>query len=237
MSVPAVPILMYHKVAPVNPRATTKGHYVSPRLFAKQMAMLATRGYVPISLSALQCGKVSEKSIVITFDDGYENFFTNALPVLVRHGFPATVFLVANAIGKTNRWDADLGDVEERLMCVSQIKEAMAVGAEFGSHTLDHADLAKVSKDEAWRQIDGSRKVLQDKLGTDISTFCYPYGHKTPEVRDMVPAAGYSLACSTEKGANTEDTDPFALKRVNVRRDTYVPILMYKLRRDVGRVA
>jgi hypothetical protein len=192
-----VPILMYHKVAPVNPRSTLKGHYVPPRLFLRQMEALAARGYRPIPLSDICNPNNSDRSIVLTFDDGYENFFLNALPVLVRLGFPATVFLVAGQLGGTNVWDKSAGDVEERLMNLTQIREAQHAGLEFGSHT--------------------------------------PYGRKTPAVRDMVERAGYRLACSTEKGINTAETDTFALRRVNVRRDTAVPILFYKLRRDLAR--
>lgn len=231
-----IPILMYHKVAPVNQRSTLKGHYVSPRLFARQMAALCARGYEVAPLSRLFAGDLSDRSVVITFDDGYENYFTHALPVLVRYGFPATVFLVANAIGRTNAWDANEGDVEERLMDLRQIREAQAAGTEFGSHTLDHVDLISATPDEAWRQISESRRVLEERLEMPVSSFCYPYGRKTEAIRDMVGRAGYRLACSTEKGANTETTDPLCLRRINVRRDTHLPIFLYKLRRDVARL-
>jgi len=238
-SSPAVPILMYHKVAPVQRASRVPGHYVPPRLFSRQMDALASRGYQTVRLSDLFRPGVPlpERPIAITFDDGYENFLTQALPVLVRHGFTATVFLVANCLGKTNRWDTEHGDVEERLMDLGQIRRAAEVGTEFGSHTLDHVDLAAVDEREAWRQINDSRKALQDALCGDVDTFCYPYGRKTPEVSRMVERAGYRLACSTEKGINTEGTDPYALKRINVRRDTYVPVLLHKLRRDAGRIA
>jgi peptidoglycan/xylan/chitin deacetylase (PgdA/CDA1 family) len=232
-----IPILMYHKVAPVNPRSTLKGHYVSPRLFARQMESLVGRGYQPIRLSDLHSGRVSERSIVLTFDDGYENFFFNALPLLVRLGFPATVFLVANSLGGSNAWDVVNGDVEERLMTLAQIREARQAGIEFGSHTLDHVDLTAVPAEEARRQIVDSRSLLEDRLSASVESFCYPYGRKTKEVRDIVERAGYRLACSTEKGVNTQDSDPFALRRVNVRRDTAVPILFYKLRRELARAA
>lgn len=239
MSAPAVPILMYHKVAPVDPRSTLKGHYVPPKLFAKQMAALADAGYQSVPLSTLfnEEEPLPEKPIVITFDDGYENFLTHALPVLVRTGFTATVFLVADALGKTNCWDVKTGDVEERLMDLPQIREARSVGTEFGSHTLHHADLPAIGPEEAWREVADSRSRLEDELGEPVTTFCYPYGRKSPEVKEMVERAGYRLACSTEKGANTPSTDPFALRRINIRRDTYLPVFLYKLRRDLRRDA
>jgi peptidoglycan/xylan/chitin deacetylase (PgdA/CDA1 family) len=199
------------------------------------MEWLRDRGYRPIPVSQVLEPPSEGRPIAITFDDGYENFFLYALPVLVRLGFSATVFLVTNHLGGVNTWDIAHGDVSERLMTRSQACEAQEAGIELGSHTVDHVDLAAAAPTEAWRQITESRARLADLLGRAVTTFCYPYGRKTPEVRDMVERAGYRLACGTQKGPNTHDTDPFDLRRVNVRRDTAVPILSYKLRRDLGR--
>lgn len=228
-----VPILMYHKVERINRRSTVKGHYVSPGLFKRQMAVLKLMGYQAVPLSSLfdPTAKFPPKPVVITFDDGYVNFLTNALPVLKRYGFPSTVFLVANQLGGTNEWDSKAGDVEQPLMNVSQIQEARAGGTDFGSHTLNHADLKAVSAEEAWKEIEGSKKKLEELLSCEINTFCYPYGRKTPEVCSMVERAGYRLACSTEKGMNTEETNPFTLKRINIRRDTLVPVFVMKMLR------
>lgn len=235
MSATAVPILMYHKVAPVNGQSTLKGHYVSPELFGKQMRALRKRGFEAVPLDRLFQEPLPERPIVITFDDGYENFYSHALPILQECGFSATVFLVANLLGQTNQWDVRNGDVEERLMTVEQIRQAMRSGIDFGSHTLDHADLATADDAAAWEQISGSRQLLESRLDSPIKTFCYPYGRKTASVQAMVARAGYTVACSTEKGANTPATDPFALKRINVRSDSYLPIFLYKLRRDLAR--
>ncbi len=228
-----VPILMYHKVERLNRRSTVPGHYVSPALFRRQMAVLSAMGYSAIPLSTLYkpAAKLPRKPVVITFDDGYVNFLSNALPVLQAYKFVSTVFLVANQLGGTNNWDTEEGDIVEPLMTVEQVLEAKAAGTEFGSHSLDHADLAAVSPDEAWRQIADSKSKLEDSLSLPIEAFCYPYGRKTAETCVMVEKAGYRLACSTEKGLNTETTDHFALRRINVRRDTSVPIFAMKLLR------
>ena len=228
-----VPILRYHKVELLNRRSTVKGHYVSPGLFKRQMAVLKLMGYQAVPLSSLfdPTVKFPPKPVVITFDDGYVNFLTNALPILKRYGFPSTVFLVANQLGGTNAWDSQNGDVEEPLMNVEQILSAQAAGTEFGSHTLNHADLKAVGTDDAWNEIDGSKKKLEDLLSFEIKSFCYPYGRKTPEVCAMVERAGYRMACSTEKGINTEQTNPFVLRRINIRRDTLVPIFVMKMLR------
>ncbi len=226
-----VPILMYHRIDRLNRRSTVKGHYVSPTLFRRQMALLSVLGYsvIPLRKLATPGERLPRKPIAITFDDGYVNFATNALPVLKSRGFAATVFLVANQIGGANRWDSDAGDVEEALMSRAEILECRKAGIDFGSHTLDHADLPAASKEEAWRQIAGSKSNLEEDLGLDIDSFCYPYGRMDYDVRNMVERAGYKLACSTEKGINTEATDRFALRRINVRRDTSIPVFAMKL--------
>ena len=228
-----VPILMYHKIERLNKASTVKGHYVSPNLFKKHLSLLKLMGYTAIPLSSLyrENAKLPKKPVVITFDDGYVNFLQNARPALKSVGYSATVYLVANQLGGTNAWDTSRGDVEERLMSVDQVLEAHRQGTEFGSHTLDHADLAAVSTDEAWKQIADSKSKLEADLGFPIETFCYPYGRKNLDVQKMVEQAGYRLACSTERGQNTAQTDRFALKRINVRRDTWAPVLALKLLR------
>jgi peptidoglycan/xylan/chitin deacetylase (PgdA/CDA1 family) len=230
---------MYHRIAEPNHRSMVKGHYVSPRLFRSQLKLLQRLGYASVSLDSMfeQDGREPAKPIVFTFDDGYENFYWNALPAMEAAGFKGTVFLVSNCIGKSNTWDELKGDVHEKLMSRDQILDARRRGMEFGSHTLDHVDLSAVEPDEAWRQIADSRCDLEAMLGSRVQTFCYPYGRKTPAVQEMVSRAGYRVACAIGKGVNYPETDRMALRRINVRQDTSPPVLFYKLLRGlrVGR--
>ncbi len=233
MAVGGVPILMYHRIDRPKPKSVVPGHYVPPPLFAAQMRLLARLGYETISLNALGSQEpLPPKPIAITFDDGYRNFFTHALPVLERHGMTSTVFIVTELIGKTNEWDRVKGDVEERLMDVEEIRLAQKSRTEFGSHTLDHADLKALSSEEAWRQIAESKAKLAQVVADEVTSFCYPYGRKTPQVQQLVREAGYRWACSTEKGVNTAATDPYALRRINIRKDTLMPVFLYKLLRS-----
>jgi peptidoglycan/xylan/chitin deacetylase (PgdA/CDA1 family) len=170
--------------------------------------------------------------LVVTFDDGYENFATQAMPILRRVGFTATVFLVGNQIGGTNEWDHRGGDVVEPLLSAQQIRECRDEGIEFGSHTLDHADLVAVSSAESRRQVFESKSRLEEIVGKPVYTFCYPYGRKTAETITMVRDAGYRLACSVRGGYNTVETDRYSLNRINLRSDTSLPVLLFKLLRD-----
>lgn len=224
---------MYHKVAAPNPRAKLKGHYVSPSLFARQMAALNAMGFQTVPLTGLFDDPSVKRPIAITFDDGYLNFTESALPVLHRYKFAATVFLVSSQLGGTNAWDVAIGDVEERLMDIEQIGAARQAGIDFGSHTTSHANLATADPETAWREISDSRCDLEERLQAPVKCFAYPYGATSPEARAMVERAGYACACSTLKGANDPGTDPFMLKRVNVRRDTSLPVFILKIARGL----
>jgi peptidoglycan/xylan/chitin deacetylase (PgdA/CDA1 family) len=224
---------MYHKVAPVNRKSTVRGHYVPPALFRRHMIVLKALGFNSVPLSKLFAPgtELPPRPVAITFDDGYENFEKNALPVLRKVGMTSTVFLVSNQIGGTNQWDTRHGDVEERLMDAESVFRCEASGTEFGSHTTDHADLTAVSDEEAWSQIAGSKAALEGLLRHPVTTFCYPYGRKSRETMALVQKAGYRLACSTEKGTNSPATDRFALRRINVRSDSWTPVFLLKLLR------
>ncbi|HEY0866685.1 MAG TPA: polysaccharide deacetylase family protein [Fimbriimonas sp.] len=232
---PRVPVLMYHKVAPCPRGSLVPGHYVHPRLFERQVRLLRLLGYQTVGLDSLFEEPLPKKPLVVTFDDGYENYFANALPILKRHGFRATVFLVAGLIGDLNRWDADRGDIPERLMTAEQILAAEKEGTEFGSHTKTHADLVAVRTEVARDEIAESKVHIERLLGHPIGTFCYPYGRKTEATEDLVRQAGYRVACSTQGGVNTPETNRLSLRRTNMRKDTHSYVLLYKLLRDYRR--
>jgi peptidoglycan/xylan/chitin deacetylase (PgdA/CDA1 family) len=223
---------MYHKIAELNSRSKWPGHYVSPAAFGRQMAALKALGFQSIPLSNLN-SQEAKKPIVITFDDGYENFYQHALPSLKKHNLTATVFLVSQQVGGSNAWDVAEGDVEERLMTADQIAASQNQGIEFGSHTRNHANLAKASPETAWDEIANSKIDLEELLNQKVETFAYPYGAETGETRKMVEKAGYRVACSTRKGTNDTGTDPYALKRINIRRDTALPFFVLKIWRGL----
>jgi peptidoglycan/xylan/chitin deacetylase (PgdA/CDA1 family) len=234
-----VPILMYHRVA-VRPQGTTvPGHYCPPEAFASHMHGLRRLGFQSISLSSLaECIRTGRdpgrRCIVVTFDDGYRNFIQHALPALAASGLNSTVFLVSDLIGGTNEWDERAGDAREPLMSLTEICEAQRQGTEIGSHTRRHADLAACDEAAAWQEIAGSKTQLEDALKRPVTVFCYPYGHYNREVRSMVERAGYAAACATTKGVATPGSDLFALNRINVRSDTTLPLLLYKLVRGLA---
>jgi len=213
------PVLTYHKLGPRPARVRLKGLYVRAGLFRRQLAELQTAGFSSGSLSDC-AGPLQPHRIVLTFDDGYVNVLRHALEPLAQTGFKAIQFLPANLLGRCNEWDVALGEAPEAIMDVSQVREWLAAGHQIGSHTLDHPYLTQLPLAVAREQVVASKQKLEDLFAVAINHFCYPYGDWNPSVRDLVAAAGYRTACTTEVGLNLPTDSPFALKRFPVRYPT-----------------
>jgi peptidoglycan/xylan/chitin deacetylase (PgdA/CDA1 family) len=210
------PILTYHKLGPRPARARLKGLYVSESLFARQLQELRSAGFSSGELVSA-AGPYACKRIIITFDDGYVNVLRHGLGPLATAQFTAVQFLVADRLGKCNDWDVALGEASEPLVDAAQVRDWIAAGHKIGSHTLTHPYLSKLPRAQAQEEITASRKKLQDLFGRPIDHFCYPYGDWNSEVRDLVAAAGYKTACTTDAGVNAGLDSPFALKRFTAR--------------------
>ena len=121
-----IPILVYHQIAAAPPKGSPfRSLYVAPEAFARQMAWLERLGYVGLSMTALQPyldGKKIGKVVGITFDDGYLNNLSHALPSLAKHGFSSTCYAVSGLLGKTNVWDQCIGVAQTPLMNESQLR-------------------------------------------------------------------------------------------------------------------
>ncbi len=210
----AVPILMYHRFGYED-----NSLFVTPENFERQLAYLKNNGYRVISLTELGQGiannrKFSRKTVVITVDDGWKDNYTYAYPVLKKFGFPAMIFLAVDRIGSDPdflTWD------EVRIMRQSSI--------DFGCHTKKHTYLPEVKDPDRLRdEIAGCKDVLQDKLGVRVDWYCYPTGGFTEEVKAQVREAGYTGACTTNRGFSELNKDAFELKRVKVSNsDTQKP--------------
>jgi peptidoglycan/xylan/chitin deacetylase (PgdA/CDA1 family) len=222
-----IPILMYHQIDEPPPRGTAlRGLIVAPASFAWQMRMLRMLGYKGLSMRDLEPylrGERQGKVVGITFDDGYQNNLTHALPTLKANGFTATCYGVSSMVGGTNAWD--VGKVAQTQLMTHQDWLAWyEAGMDVGSHTQTHANLKALPDDVALRQIVQSKDELQQMLGAEVRHFCYPYGWFNPRHEDMVRGAGYSTATSTRRGRTQVGDNPYALSRIMVARATN-PIL------------
>lgn len=219
----AVPILLYHQVAPPPSRSVPfRSMFVHPKSFERQMALLNSLGFTGLSLRDAMPyirGEKHGRVAAVTFDDGAENNLEIASPILKKYGFTATNYIVSNYIGASNSWDRHLGISETPCMDESRIRRWLADGHEIGSHTQDHVALNHVSEEDARRQIAESRVQLADMFGVNISSVAFPYGEHSQIHRDFAREAGYSWAVTIEKRNAKAIDDPYGLPRRTIRRD------------------
>lgn len=215
-----VPVLMYHKIGVPPRHARLRGLYVQPERFEQQLVEFKEAGFSPCRPAPAQNGNDHNKSVSITFDDGFRNVFENGMLPLARHKFIATQYLVANCIGRMNQWEIREGEIPEPLMDAVQVREWISAGHRIGSHSLSHPYLTRLSRRDAFEEIHSSKKKLEDTFGVPIEDFCYPYGNWNETVRDIVIEAGYKTACVVDYGVNTPDVSPYSLRRIMVRHPT-----------------
>lgn len=214
-----IPILLYHKVknfiSSTRPSAKENDFCLSIDTFEKQMKYLKEKGYSSIDFYDLAKTNSpdSKKSFIITFDDGYEDIYLNAYPILKKYGFTATIFLVADYIGKTNIWD----NTGEKLLTDDQIKELLSNGFSIGSHTLTHPHLTKENEKECLRQIAYSKIILEDRFNVEIKTFSYPYNEFNDKIKEFVREVDYSFACAISTKSKSILEDKFAIRRVYIK--------------------
>ncbi len=219
-----IPILMYHSVsAHAQPRF--RKYVIAPALFAEQMAYLAQRRYTTLTVSQYismrQTGAALPEAVVIlTFDDGFADFHSEALPVLKQHGFVATLYVATAFVGKTSRFLRREDEMARPMLTWDQLIEIEAAGIECGAHSHGHTQLDVVSTNAARIEIVRSKHVLEDKLSKPVATFAYPYGYYRSAVKQLVQAAGYSSACAVRYRMSSPRDDPFALSRLIVTADT-----------------
>lgn len=209
-----VPILTYHALD--ESRSIIA---LSPTVFTWQMRWLHQNGYQVIPLSRLvqhlrNGDPLPTRSIVITFDDGFETVYTRAFPVLARHGFPATVFLVTGYCGRQNDWpNQPLIVPRLSLLTWARIREMDRYGIEFGAHSITHPWLDRVAPDELEYEILFSKANIEEQVGHSIELFAYPYGRYNEAIRAIVSRA-YAGACTTRLGMVGIESDPLALERI-----------------------
>jgi peptidoglycan/xylan/chitin deacetylase (PgdA/CDA1 family) len=208
-------ILTYHSIAEGDSPLD-----ISPSLFAEQMEWLRANVRVT-SLSEVVHALTNrrpfpQRTVALTFDDGYSNFCSSAAPVLRRLKFPATIFVPTGFCGGTSGWPGQSAWVNPQpLLDWHEVTTLANEGFTFGAHSITHPALTALSTEEAKREITGSKTELEERTGRTVEFFAYPYGRWSPAVRALVQEA-YRGACSTGAGVVAPDADPFALPRVDV---------------------
>jgi len=217
-------VLTYHKVNDLQPNPIT----VPTRTFARQMSLLSELGYQPVSLDAVIAHYVAgaalpRKAVLITFDDGYRDNLENAAPILLRHGYPAVIFIPTGFLEDDTPLPhetalLELG-VRNPTVRWSDFAALEASGLRIESHGVSHTRLSELDPEEVTRELVTSKQRLEERLGREVEAFAYIKGTSLdfgPEHPDLVRQAGYKLAFSAIFGANSPQSDRFQLRRYSV---------------------
>lgn len=184
----------------------------TPLIFKRDMEWLAKRGYKGISLREFFEDIKQEKVFVLTFDDGYKDFFDVAMPILTELEFSATVFIVSGMMGKVNYWQKK--ELQSELLNWVEVCLIADMGHEIGSHGLYHRDFFKLSDEELEKEIVGSRKIIEEITGVPVVSFSYPWNRCNEKISNIVEGAGYKYAAIHKRICkNNFETNRFQLRR------------------------
>ena len=213
----AVPILMYHVLAAPQAGTPFPALYVAPADFRAQIGLLARSGYHAVTLGRVWAawhgrGTLPRRPIVLSFDDGYPEDVSVALPVL-----------------RARRWRGVL-NLQVGNLIVRKVRELLAAGWEVDAHTFTHPDLTRVDPERLWREVDGSRLSIRRTYGIPVDFFCYPGGRYDAAVVADVRRAGYEAATTTTLGLAQPSSDPYTLDRVRVNGGETAAALLAELR-------
>jgi peptidoglycan/xylan/chitin deacetylase (PgdA/CDA1 family) len=213
-------ILMYHAIGAPGERPST--YVVGRWRFRCQMSWLYWRGYRAVTVSdltdALAAGRLlPPRTVVITFDDGYEDVYREAIPVLSRYGFTGTIFVVSGAVGGAAVWGSEPALTGRPLATRPQLQAMAAAGIEIGAHTASHPALTALPYPARRNEIQRSRGDLERIVNRPVTSFAYPFGSYDYETTVAVRTAGFAAACCSRSGRIDPATPPFELRRAEVR--------------------
>ncbi len=212
-----IPVLMYHEVNHSSAANALSGKIqhtfiLSENQFETQMRFLAEEGYHSLLLDDLvtwmlnpDTGFLPEKPVVITFDDGYAGNFDFAFPVLYKHQFKATFFVITGRIG------------HETMMDWNQLKELSNKGMAIESHTVNHQLLGSISTDRMSKELKDSRGILEDNIGKTVKFLSLPFGSFNSEYRQVALDAGYEGGCTSQFGYTQKLADPYFIPRLQIK--------------------
>jgi len=219
-------ILVYHSL-------DTSGLVFStdPGVFRAQIEAIAGSGLRTVPLEMI---RRVPGAVALTFDDGYANFLDHALPLLVDHRLPATLFVVSGYCGRRRGWlSQSPPGTGQPLLSWNAIRQIAEAGITIGAHTVNHPDLLSLSDEQAIREMRDCRHEIEDRIGRPANALAYPYGRSNERIRRLAREE-FQLACGTRLALVNDSSDPHDMPRIF---DFYVksPFWLRKLNRADGR--
>jgi len=226
---------MYHSILDrMGERPPYFEIHTRPDVFAKHMKFLSENHYRTVDLAnaatGIPRGGDGGRQVCITFDDGYRDFYTHALPILEQYGFTATVFVITRLAG-----DERVRKGDQEFLTWREIRQIRSAGIRIGSHTVTHPELRGLTGGEIERELRQSKQALEDKLGEQIFSFSYPYAFPEWDVqfagflKSLLRAEGYRNGVTTILGTSGPQYDPFFLPRLPVNSFDDIRLFQAKL--------
>lgn len=222
-------MLMYHAVERGDGPITWPWS-ISLRTFREHLDLLRDHGWTTRTMAALTRTPLDclpEKTVVLTFDDGYENNL-DAVEALSMRGMHASWFIVTGAIGRQPHWP-DSGRPAGNVLGPNQLREMHSAGMEIGSHSVNHQRLPTLDEQSLREEVSLSKIQLEQLIGESVDSFAYPYGAWDERCEQAVREAGYLRACTTQTGSSLKDSNPFRLRRLSIFNEDTVTRLARKL--------
>jgi len=213
-------ILMYHMVQ--QPCTVAESKYACPpEQFEQHLSYLKNSHHHVVSLDEIEYHLLSgtaipQNAVAITLDDGFEDNYTQAFPLLQKYALPASIFLATGVMGASNVWMQGRDFPKRAMLNWAQIEEMSRYQITFGAHTVNHAKLSELDDSAAADEIIQSKHRIEDQLGRPCYHFAYPYGLFAKQTPEIVKNSGFKLACSTLSGFNNSERDPYLLHRIEV---------------------
>jgi peptidoglycan/xylan/chitin deacetylase (PgdA/CDA1 family) len=215
-----IPILMYHQVSS-EPHPNFLKYTVTTQAFEAQMKVLKHLGFVPITFAQLinykeRTESLPRKPVIITFDDALQDAIDNAVPILQNLRFGAVFYVTTDFVGRRSSWMIPEVDVEFEIADWPKIKNLDLNKFEIGGHSMTHPHMDGIPAGDCLREMEGSRRVLEDALGHEVRHMAYPHGAYNRKVRDLAFESGYYTATTCEPAFAGLNDDMLSLPRINV---------------------
>ncbi len=210
---PIIPILVYHGIRKTKETESKalKDFNVSPESFEQQLAYITATGYTPLTVHDLVVrqkeGTIPEKPILITFDDGWKNQYTYALPLLEKYHVPATFYIFPDAIN------------DPKFMTWDDIFKIDRAGMEIACHSVTHPMLTKLDSVQAFKEMQQCRVIMEKQLGKPITDFAYPYGDYNHNIVTLIQDAGYDTGRTSNKSKYNSLSNLFTINALDVHND------------------